>query len=761
MSFANLHRASFYAMLVFATLVLSIDATDSKFAMLYPVAVAAAAVLAYVTVDRNPELAVSDVLLNLLAIGSVALALLEYALDTHLLLIALGHWLVYLQLILMFRPKTVIEDWELFLLGLVQVLVGTVISQSDSVGMMLSVWAILALWVLGLFALQREGLRARGDGRSPPLAGAAASELYPGLLNLPFWLSAFRVTLTTLALGGVIFLAMPRRTNLARARGVDTVTQHLTGFDDEVQLGQLGEILENDSVVMSIELSDDRGNWLAPQGEPLWRGVTLARYDSGRWFRQAKKPGTFPILPQSAFVNRQTNRPRAVVRQQIKLESNDSNVLFGLRPMIDASSPRRYGPDLNGIDGTITRNDTRPGTFDYEVRSFLDDDFPQPGESAPSPYPKRTMLLGLPETIQPRLREIAEGVLNKALPPGQRGDTRARARALEAYLRDSGEFSYTLKLEVVDPSLDPVIDFLDNRKEGHCEYYASALTLLLRSVGIPARLVNGFKGGDWNELTRVLNVRQKHAHSWVEAYLGEEPGPDRAPRWITLDPTPGTERDRSVAQVGGYRENFRQFTDLIRYVWVFYIVGYNADRQNYLIYGPIRKLASDASRGFAMMGREFQKGYAQLLRLLHFPSARSFISPRGFAVAFVGLLLLVGVARAAARLTRALVRWLRGQDEASVALSAGAAHYRRLAQLLSAYGLERPPAETQDEFARRATVFLTAQGSETEAVADVPRLVVDAFYRVRFGHLELPPATLTHLETRLDALEAGLQATQA
>src|SRR5947199_2707265 len=129
-------------------------------------------------------------------------------------------------------------------------------------------------------------------------------------------------------------------------------------------------------------------------------------------------------------------------------------------------------------------------------------------------------------------------------------------------------------MNVVDPAVDPVEDFLVNRKEGHCEYFASALTLMLRALGIPARMVNGFKGGDWNDLARVMNVRQKHAHSWVEAYLGDTPPPERAPLWLTLDPTPGTERDKSVAKVGGFRANFYQITDAVRYVWVFYVVGY-------------------------------------------------------------------------------------------------------------------------------------------------------------------------------------------
>ena len=170
----------------------------------------------------------------------------------------------------------------------------------------------------------------------------------------------------------------------------------------------------------------------------------------------------------------------------------------------------------------------------------------------------------------------------------RRDYTVARACALESYLRESGLFTYSLKMEVIDLSLDPVEDFLVNRKEGHCEYFASALALLLRSIDIPARIVNGFKGGDWNDLTQTMNVRQKHAHSWVEAYAGV--GPDNTPLWITLDPTPSAGREESIAHVGGIAGNFRPMTDLIRHIWVFYIVGYDGDRQNRLLYAPMRQM---------------------------------------------------------------------------------------------------------------------------------------------------------------------------
>ena len=142
-----------------------------------------------------------------------------------------------------------------------------------------------------------------------------------------------------------------------------------------------------------------------------------------------------------------------------------------------------------------------------------------------------------------------------------------------------------------------------------------------------------------------------------------------------------------------------------------------------------------------MLAEEFARAYARLLHLLHFESTRSLVSPRGFVVSFVSLLLLVFLYRGTAWVVRRLIRWLVGRNEETAGAAGGGA-YRRLALLLSGCGLERSSTETQDEFARRATVLLTARGSNTEAVADVPRLVVDAFYRVRFGHLDLGPDAL-------------------
>ncbi len=744
MSFTSLYRISFYLMLFFATLTLSVDVQESTTAMFFPLVVAVAAVIAFLTVDRYPSLGLSQGLSNWLALASIGLVVLEFSSDSQLLLLSLAHWLVYLQLIKMFLPKRVEDDWFLFLLGLMQVLVGAVRSQSDLVGQAMAMWALLALWVLALFSLHRDALRYLPRPHPGGEFVSTTEDPYPGLLNLPFLFAVLRVTATTLALGGVIFLAMPRRSSMARLQTGALPARHLTGFDEEVKLGQLGEILENDSVVMSVELYDYDWKRIPPPLEPLWRGVTMTSYDKGRWHRpQRTDRSTFPSA--AGF-----KANRKLIRQHIRLEPTDSSVLFGLRPMLDAKSNvgSRTLPELNSIDGTIIRDDPRSETFDYRIDSGSDPTMPQPSERLPRRN-ELGMLLEIPQPIREPLARIAERQLQE-IPPDA---PLRRARALEQYLRSSGYFRYSLHLSMVDPEQDPVIDFLVNRRSGHCGYFASALTLLLRSVGLPARMVNGFKGGDWNEIAQVLNVRQKHAHSWVEVYV--RPGPDEDPVWVTLDPTPAGERNEAVAKVGGFATNFRLVTDLVRYIWVFYIVGYNADRQQFLLYEPTRKLIGDARSGFQMMGQALQ---STATAVFGFHDFEAFISVRGFFVSFFLLLSLVGLVRGALWLWWRLLRWYRGDQEDSASLSASQVSYRRLTQLLSAFGLERPAAETQHEFASRASAFLTGRGSSTASVADVPPLVVAAYYGVRFGHRELTPSTLERLDRRLDALESSLNA---
>src|SRR3954464_3259027 len=150
-------------------------------------------------------------------------------------------------MIQMSLPKTVADDWFLFLLALVQVVVGCFLSQSDLVGFILLAWTLSALWVLSLFHLHREALRNEAATWAAPAAAATTTtgqagpvpqprDPYPGLIDSSFLGAGLRVALVTMALGGVIFLVMPRSTALGRNTRFTTASQHLTGFSENVRL---------------------------------------------------------------------------------------------------------------------------------------------------------------------------------------------------------------------------------------------------------------------------------------------------------------------------------------------------------------------------------------------------------------------------------------------------------------------------------------------------------------------------------------------
>lgn len=743
--FERLFRSTVYAMLLMASLALSIESTrDNPIAMAYPLFTLGLSVWAYLRVDTGQTRGLSRRVGNWLAIMSIPLVFAEVRigwrlLESDLLVLALGHWLTYLTWIKIAMPKSVEDDWFLFLLGLVTILTAAVISQSDIVGQFIFVWAIVSLWALTMFYLEREAARARNPEQRANLAPEfrikTADQPYVKIFDRPFLWSGLRVIGTTLALSVIVFLLMPRADRMTMSRRAGAATRHLTGFDEEVKLGQLGEILENEAVFLTVEFFDDAGKATLPKEEPYWRGVTMSEYSRGQWKRQPYLPSELP-----------RNQPLTnVLRQKIHQEATDSAIVFGLKPFVSARSLMRFRSPifLNGADGTLFRR-TFNNAFDYEIYSTNDPSARQPGELDLTPDKLKT-LTQVPKSMEAELRSLAEPIL-KDLP---KTDTEAQARALESHFLDPQIYAYTLTQTQIDPNIDPVLDFLRNRKEGHCEYYASALALMLRSVGIPSRLVNGFKGGDWNAIGQVMYVREKHAHAWVEAWVSS--GPDEEPRWITLDATPGNERQASIRNVGllGY---IQQGTDFVRYVWVFYIIGFDAERQYRVIYEPIIALFQEAKNGFLIIIQAFKdlwNGTKQLSDLRRLFSLSGFF---GGLVLAVFAIVLVQLSRFV--VNRVLRRWNAKRRQRASASEIEI--YHRLEMLLGELELNRSHNETPREFAQRVGVVLSERFVEA-GVEGIPDLVVDLFYKIRFGGLSIDAESLDSMGRRLNLLEKHIR----
>jgi hypothetical protein len=352
-----------------------------------------------------------------------------------------------------------------------------------------------------------------------------------------------------------------------------------------------------------------------------------------------------------------------------------------------------------------------------------------------------------------RLRELAEQIARPAQRPPLT-DAEA-ARQLMFHLRDSGTYRYTLNAAVSDPSIDPVEDFLFNRQEGHCEYFASALALLLRAVGIPTRMVSGFKGGELNTGSGRFEVRQLHAHTWVEAYVDGG--------WQVLDPTPGA-RDESVRQRQTSTFTLVDLRASLRQWWVTAVM-LTGRQQNQLIYTPIREAAEEwiAAIREQKLGTVIAETARELLR-----SPEKWISGPGFVAAFLLGLLTAGSVWVIRRVWSAIRRLLRarrlsihGSDAPTVRF------YERFCRLAARCGQVRARSQTQLEFAdavRRqwwsdaVTADLKPVSPDLPSVGDsLPAELTEAFYRVRFGRQTLDAGELARLEGELDDLEKRLQ----
>jgi transglutaminase-like putative cysteine protease len=754
MNLTMLYRVSMYLMLVLATVLLSVDAGEfNSFAFLYPIGVAVAACAALATVDRNPELGLPRDLANFLAMGSFVLAAMEYwaSSQPQAQILALGHWLVYLQLVKMFLPKTEEDDWFLFMLALVQVLVGAFLSQSDTVGTLLVTWAIVAMWTMSLFHLYRESQKNRVRQGIKITPTPDPKRPYPGLVNFGFVTSSLLVAISTLCLGGMIFLIMPRWSGSRGSQGAPAGTRHLTGFSDQVQLGQMGEILENDGLVMTVELLDNQRRPVRPEGEPYWRGVTLVNYSAGRWLREgigqerSISSMSFPIV-----------RPETQLRQHIKMEATSGDVIFSMRPVWGATGRLSGEMAFNDYDGTLyLKEPSRPdasgeairrGSIDYDVYTLTDSSVAQPYEGYPD-VSRLEELTMVPTETRRQLLELSEQILS-----GSEGlGFEERAHRLERYLRDTGGYFYSLRMLRPEAHQDPVLNFLLTRKEGHCEYFASGLALLLRSQGIPARIVNGFKGGDWNDLVRVTNVREKHAHSWVEALVGRTG--DSRPRWIRLDPTPSREREQVVARVGGMAPQFRTISDALRHIWVFYVSGFDQDRQDRLIYAPVRQLLTLLGRGFLIVSMVLSRIFGDFFR---FSNIQDVVSIKGFLVSVTLMLAATGLFLLGQRFVRWASLRIHGARSSDEMRLADFPFLMRLQRAFASIGVVRSASETPREFAQRAREFLIRDPNLEDGLSQLPDRTVDAFYGVRFGQHELAADTAHWLDERLDALEATL-----
>ena len=361
-------------------------------------------------------------------------------------------------------------------------------------------------------------------------------------------------------------------------------------------------------------------------------------------------------------------------------------------------------------------------------------------------------LLILPPGLD-RLKQFAQQIAESVSPfesSSDPPDVRI-AKRIEQRLQSSGEYKYSLSNEIIDPSIDPVEDFLFNRKQGHCEYSASAMALMLRAVDIPSRLVSGFKGGQMSGFSGAFTVEGRHAHAWVEAWVGGQ--------WKTFDPTPFA-RAESVAEIGEERSTFSNLQGLLSGLWEQRIVRLSIDEQKSMIYAPlgdkVKHFARKASSPFAETGKNFSKFISDPTRWF---SVETFIVTAilmNLIFAFKYLWRKYGPQDAG--IISWLVRQLRllilrafvSEDRIRIEF------YDRFLAILSRQGLTRQPSQTPLEFAADIEARLSAILSPSD-LSFLPKNIATNFYRIRYGNQQLTHAELSAISMNLDRLKLAVK----
>jgi hypothetical protein len=319
--------------------------------------------------------------------------------------------------------------------------------------------------------------------------------------------------------------------------------------------------------------------------------------------------------------------------------------------------------------------------------------------------------------LDPAIAERA----NKFLEPQvDRADWEAVAKAFNEYFSLSGEFRYSTKLNRVDKKLDPIEDFLVNLREGHCERYAAALALSLRSLGIPTQFVMGYKGHEFQGEGQYL-VRQDHAHAWVEVLI-PRPMPENFPKnpnhpegdilwhWLTLDPTP---IDASITEPTD-KSWFATAREFGKEFFENYIVGYNPERRK-RTYDQVREIAQE----------------------------------------YGALLLLIPAGWFARRAWKRSLQKRRNASQSPDQANEIPGWYRRYLSILDQHGFAMPTQATPREHAE--AVGMTLKVISHPEIGELPMYIVSKLYRQRFAGLPIQDSELTEINAALARLQEALR----
>jgi protein-glutamine gamma-glutamyltransferase len=620
-------------------------------------------------------------------------------------LLAVVHFLLFVTLVRFYSVTTDRDALFLSMLAFAGVLASAIFTVDTS---FLAFFVVFLVFAVAVFV----GLEIRRAANGAVFPAADVDQPRERKFNRALSLAALTVSLGAVILGSILFFVFPRFSAGYFAR-TGLQPSLMSGFTDNVELGQIGEIKKNTSVVMRVQTG-------APVNYPLlrWRGIALTNFDGRRWYspesrRKTKKPESNGWISVTSPKELE-GRPAVQVQFITLLQPLASDTLFGPAQVIGLRG--NFSGEAGTYDGSVRRSfvqvDSTGSIYNpshnfsqirYEGVSILPVARPAQARFAGTNYPDeiRETYLQLPRKLDRRVAELAKQITSKADNPYD------QALAMEGYFRTN--YAYTLNV-TGNAQADPLAHFLFDTKAGFCEYFATAMTVMLRTEGIPSREVNGFLPGEYNDVGGDYIVRASDAHSWVEAYF---PGIG----WLTFDPTPPSNDEPT-----GLLSRLELYVDWFQLTWNEWVINYDFSHQVTLA----RSVGQTTTDWKKKWRDEFQRLRDRCMeRLTEWQRAH------GFGRFLFPVLLLLTLALLRLGWLRSFFGWLQlawlgGMPEAQRSNPQMASKlYGELLRLLAKRGFSRRETQTPREFAQSFAL----QGGLAPTVQEF----TDLYVQSRFG----------------------------
>ncbi len=614
-------------------------------------------------------------ILNCLALAYLPVFVLDYQLLSHSLIAAVLHLLLFTASVKLLMLSKDCDFVLLYLISFAELLVASTLTVNIIFIVCFLIFLFSGISTLILFEMRRSNARVQGEARVKPLVAPRESQGSGLELFTPFparliSISTLGITLFILAFAIPLFFLLPRVTR-GPYKQPSGPTQFISGFSERVELGQIGTVKLSDATVMRVK-TDKLPSELPSKLK--WRGLAFDYYDGRSWSRSNQ---TRYGIPEQGWYYKLQDSAQGTdwINQTFFVEALSTNVVFAMPRALAIS--RDVGYLQRDAAGNLYTTEHLNNKMRYSA--FSDPVRPDPSimfDWTLRPPASPEIYLQLPPS-DPRIADLAEQVTNAAR------DRFAKARALEQYLRTN--YGYSLELRGTPNSKDPLAMFLFDIRKGHCEYFASAMTVMLRQIEIPARLVNGFRSGEYNSIGNNWIVRQYDAHSWVEAYFPPY-------GWIDFDPTPPDPQHPRTA----FMQLISNVTDAIDLWWWDSVINYDS-------LGRYRTIAALRAKmnGVGRYARHFLALVYEKSRIaaawFHSPTAVFSLAGKWVLwapwIIVAALLLIRPVRRRILVLTKRLL--YQGNSRA-VATS----FYMEALDLLDSHGIRRSREQTPMEFAQ-------------------------------------------------------------